>query len=157
MKRVFWLEPGRLAGRPGPNREPWDIGELRAGGISAVISVNDGELCRAEDFEATGIAYTCAPMPDTVPPGPGDDARCREALERGLAFIDEHMVAGRAVLVHCSSGKDRTGLMLAYYLVARRNHGPEEALAAVRQVRSIALSADGWEELALRLLRGRES
>src|SRR5262245_51317305 len=103
MKHVFWLEEGRLGGRPGPNREPWDIEELYAGGIRAVISVNDGELCRAVDFEAMDIAYAFAPMPDSVPPAPGDDERCRESLERALEFIDEHVAASRTVLVHCSS------------------------------------------------------
>jgi protein-tyrosine phosphatase len=152
VKHVFWLEAGRLAGRAGPNREPWDLGELHAGGIRAVLSVNDGVCCHAEDFAALEIAYACAAMPDSVPPAPGDEQRCREAAEHALSFIDEHLAADRTVLVHCSSGKDRTGLVLAYYLVKRRGYEPEEALAVVRAVRPIALSAEGWEDLALRLL-----
>ena len=113
MKNVFWLEEGRLAGRPGPNRQPWDVAELAAAGIGAVLSVNDGEMCRAEDFGSAGIVYECIPMPAHAPPEPGDDKVCAEALERAFEFIEKHAAPGRAVLVHCSSGKDRTGLVFA--------------------------------------------
>ena len=50
MKKVFWLIPGQLAGRPGPDLEPWDLAELRTAGIGAVLSVNDGSLCYPEEF-----------------------------------------------------------------------------------------------------------
>ena len=57
MESLFWLDPGRLAGRPGPNAEPWDLGRLRAGGIGAVLSVNDGQDCVAAEFDAAGIDH----------------------------------------------------------------------------------------------------
>src|SRR5262245_37796209 len=80
MDKVCWLEPGRIAGRPGPDREAWDVKALHAGGIDAVLSVNDGALCSTEEFAALGIAYACCPMPTSVPPFPGDASICAEAL-----------------------------------------------------------------------------
>ena len=66
MKAVFWLLPGELAGRTGPDRDLWDLRALRAGGIDAVLSVNDGRLCHAADFSAAGLAYACVPLSDNA-------------------------------------------------------------------------------------------
>jgi protein-tyrosine phosphatase len=152
VHRTFWIDPGRLAGRPGPNRFPWDLGQLRAAGIGAVLSVNDGASCRREEIEAAGLAYRCVPLPDHEPPEPGDDAICLRGLAEAQAFIEAQHALERAVLVHCTSGKDRTGLVLAYYLIRRDGLDVAAAIAAVRRVRPIALSAIGWHALGLSVL-----
>ncbi|MFO0757064.1 MAG: tyrosine-protein phosphatase [Byssovorax sp.] len=152
MNHVFWLIPGKLAGRPGPDREPWKLASLREAGIGAVLSVNDGFLCYPEDFEAAGLAYACVPFPDRAPPAPGDDDLCLRALPRARAFIVDQLDRGRTTLVHCASGKDRTGLVLAYHFMLETGATPEAAVAEIRRVRPIALSAPGWYDLALDLL-----
>ena len=43
MNHIFWLCKPSIAGRPGPNQQPWDLESLRDSGISAVLSVNHGE------------------------------------------------------------------------------------------------------------------
>jgi len=154
VDHVFWLLPGRLAGRPGPDREPWDLAGLRRGGIEAILSVNDGLQCHPDEFAAARIAYARIPLSPNAPPQPGDDDVCRRALPRAYAFVQAQMAEGRGVLVHCSSGKDRTGLFLCYYLVQQAALSPPEAIEAIRRVRPIALSAVGWEDLALRVLAG---
>src|SRR4051794_33670274 len=117
MKHLFWLIPDVLAGRPGPDRAPWDPASMRARGIEAVLSVNDGLLCHPEDFQSHGIAYACFPLPDTPPPQPGDIEVCLQALPAAHAFVQQQISIGHATVVHCSSGKDRTGLFLAHYLM----------------------------------------
>jgi protein-tyrosine phosphatase len=151
VDKVFWLIPGRLAGRSGPDRHPWDLASLRRAGIGAILSVNDGLLCHADDFAAHGIAYACVPLSDDAPPLPGDDEYCLTELPLAHAFVQREIAKGHAVVVHCSSGKDRTGLYLCYYLV-RDGASPDEAIDQVRRVRPIALSAQGWEALARRVL-----
>ena len=64
------------------------------------------------------------------------------------------MARGRAVLVHCSAGNDRTGLFLSYFLVRQAGMAADDAIQRVRAVRPTALSADGWETFARQLLRG---
>ncbi|MEY4729479.1 MAG: hypothetical protein RL020_637 [Pseudomonadota bacterium] len=151
MRHIFWLEPGILAGRAGPNREPWNLAELRSAGIGAVLSVNDGELCRAEDFVDVGIEYRCMPLSENAPPLAGDKAHCIEVLPHAYAFVKAKIASGTAILVHCSSGKDRTGLFMAYFLLMS-GCSPSTAIARVKVVRPIAFTADGWEAFALELL-----
>jgi protein-tyrosine phosphatase len=148
MEQLFWVIPGRLAGRPGPDMEPWDLAALREGGIGAVLSVNDGRLCRPEEFAARGIAHACVPLPDTAPPRPGDDQVCMTALPRAYAFVHAEMERGHGVVVHCTAGKDRTGLFLAYFHMQHSGLCVAGAIQEVRRVRPVALSALGWEAFA---------
>jgi protein-tyrosine phosphatase len=153
MQHVFWLIPGKLAGRPGPNQEPWNAGNLKQGGIGAVLSVNGGQLVNPEDFQPHGMPYARIPFSDKAPPMPGDLEICLEALPRAHTFVSQQIQAGKAVMVHCRSGKDRTCLLLAYYLIRTTGVSVDEAIEQVRLVRPIALSAEGWDEFAREVLR----
>jgi protein-tyrosine phosphatase len=152
MNHVFWLVPGKLAGRPGPDKAPWDLAAMRGAGIGAILSVNDGLLCHPEDFAAAGLVYACIPFTDSAPPQPGDDVTCLRVLRAAHAFVEDQLAAGRATVVHCTSGKDRTGLLLGYHLVRRAGLTAAEAIEEVRRVRPIALSAPGWLGFAAEVL-----
>ena len=151
MDKLFWILPRRLAGRPGPDEEPWDLQAFRQAGIGAILSVNDGRLCNPREMAKFDIAYACCPLSDWVPPQLGDAKRCLEILPSTYEFIEMHLELGRKVLVHCSGGNDRTGLCLGYFLVRDRDLSPEQALLALRAVRPTALSAKGWESFALEI------
>jgi protein-tyrosine phosphatase len=157
MEKLFWLLPGKLAGRPGPDREPWNVDALYRAGIRAVLSVNDGRLVHAEDFTEQGMEYACVPLSDNAPPRIGDDEICRAALLRAYDFIQAQLRRDKPVLVHCTSGKDRTGLVLAYFLMRQAGCDPATAITKVRAVRSIALSAMGWEAFANHLLHSMDN
>jgi protein-tyrosine phosphatase len=157
MEQVFWLEQGRIAGRSGPNMHPWRVEELKAGGIGAVLSVNAGELCDPDRFAEVDIRYRCVPLSDTAPPVTGHVELNLERLPIAYAWIQSCLAEGRTVLIHCQAGKDRTGLMMAYYLTRQRGQSPVEAIANVKQARPIALSAEGWDGLALAVLTAMES
>jgi protein-tyrosine phosphatase len=73
-------------------------------------------------------------------------------MPRGYAFVRDQVAQARGVLVHCSAGKDRTGLFLGYFLMHQVGLSPAEAIDAVRRVRSIAFSATGWDEFAKHVL-----
>lgn len=152
MNHVFWVLPSFLAGRAGPNREPWRASNLRDAGIRAVLSVNDGELCHPEEFAVADIAYCCIPLSANAPPRLGDSEHCKAVLPRAYDFVTSNLKLGLATLVHCSSGKDRTGLFMAYYLVRSQHYSPADAIARIKTIRPIALSAEGWEPFALEVL-----
>jgi len=153
MQHIFWLIPGKLAGRAGPNESPWDAGDLKRAGIRAVISVNDAMLVEPKAFEAHEIDYACVPFSRSAPPIPGDLEICLEALPRAFEFVRGAIDSGKAALIHCTSGKDRTGLLMAYFLMQTEGVSVDEAIRRVREVRPIALSAMGWDAFGRRVLR----
>jgi protein-tyrosine phosphatase len=153
MRNVFWLREGVIAGRSGPNRDAWTPKELAASGIGAVLSVNDGELVHPDELSVVGVNYNCIPLSDAAPPRPGDLQICVDALPRALRFVVSSIESGRSVLVHCSAGKDRTGMFLSYYLCVTEGLAPARAIEQIRHVRPIALSAEGWETFTLDVLR----
>lgn len=152
MKHVFWLVPDVLAGRSGPDQNPWAAEELHAGGIGAILSVNDGAACHGGDFTALGMGYRCIPLSDNAPPRDGDIQHCLDALPEAYDYVRGELDKQRAVLVHCTSGKDRTGLFMCYFLMREFDLPVADALSEVRRVRPIALSAEGWEGLAMTVL-----
>lgn len=152
MRHMFWLLPGVLAGRTGPTKDLWDLSEIRTAGIGAILSVNDGELCNPSELMDAGLLYRCIPLSPHAPPQEGDLEHCRAALPMATRWVKELESAGIATLVHCHSGKDRTGLFMAHYLVESRGLSPVEAIAEVKKVRSIALSAPGWDDFAIEVL-----
>lgn len=141
---VYWLIPGLLAGRPGPQWVEWSLEELWGMGFRTIVSLirADGEAIRAAGFRHYQV------------PLPGQMAflpfwRCR-LVQRMLAVVDFiacELAAGRPTLVHCRQGKDRTGAVLAGYLVRYVGLSPEEALARVRQANPRAMSMLGFDRL----------
>lgn len=152
MQHIFWVIQNQLAGRCGPDRQPWQLADLRTAGFNAVLSVNDGLLCHPEDFKRLGMAYACVPLPPNAPPRPGDFDQCLAALPVAYSFVAEQFAQAHRVLVHCSSGKDRTGLFLAYCLMNHLGQSANEAIANVLTVRPIAYTADGWLDFAFEVL-----
>lgn len=152
MRNVFWIREGVIGGRSGPNRDAWSPRDLAAGSVGAVLSVNDGELVRANELAEVDIDYCCVPLSDAAPPRPGDLEICVNALPRALSFVLRSIDFHRSVLVHCSSGKDRTGMFLSYFLCATEGLSPSDAIREVRRVRPIALSAEGWDRFAYQVL-----
>ncbi len=57
MDKVLWLLPNRLGGRAGPNREPWDLEEFRAQGVSLVISLTERIMNQSSQFFNLGIDH----------------------------------------------------------------------------------------------------
>lgn len=151
MQHLFWLEEGRIAGRSGPNKDAWNLSELKQAGISAILSVNDGEACDEAECEALEIAYLCTALPDTIPPQEGDLAICVQQLPKALSFIEKQAAQDKVVLIHCRSGKDRTALMMAYYLMMQGT-APLHAVSQVRNIRDIAFSSEGWDQFAFDVL-----
>ena len=151
MKHVFWVYDNELAGRPGPGVAPWQLSELKAGGFDMILSVAS-DLFPHSDASQVGLLRTCIPFPDG--PGPDDYAvrACASSLPLTLEAIHSNIERGRTVLVHCAGGVDRTGLVLSHYIAWREGIGPAEAIAKLRAVRPNALTASGWEQMALEIL-----
>ena len=151
MKEIFWLRPGKIAGRSGPNLVPWQLEEIRQAGINSILSVNHGEDCHITLIEKLGFQYDCIPMSRNAPAIPGDTTHNLQKLPEALRFINEALASG-PVLIHCRSGKDRTGLVMAAYLIANEQFSARQAMDEVLSVRPIAFSAEGWTDFCFHVL-----
>lgn len=152
MQHVYWLRRNRIAGRSGPDRAPWNPQELAAGGIGAVVSVNRAISVYDDDLASAGLLSACFPMADNAPPRPGDFEHCTQMLPHAYDFLAGMIESGRVPLVHCSAGKDRTGLVLCDYLCRAEGLAPLDAIRELRRVRPIALSAPGYEDFSIEVL-----
>jgi protein-tyrosine phosphatase len=152
MQHVYWLRPNRIAGRSGPDLDPWYPEQLAAAGIGVVVSVNQALSVYPDDLARAGLVSACFPMADNAPPRPGDFEYCTGLLPRIFDYLSERIDEGRIPLVHCSAGKDRTGLVLCDYLCRTEGLSPLDAIRDLRRVRPIALTAPGYEEFAIEVL-----
>lgn len=150
MKRVFWIVPERLAGRPGPTREPWSPRELREGGIDTVLNLSEHEP--DPELSASGLRTHWVPLPPSLPADDALERALHTELPRAYALLQEELAAERRVLVHCVAGLDRTGTLLTCHVARSETLAPADALARVRRVRPRAITAEGWEPMALRAI-----
>jgi protein-tyrosine phosphatase len=133
MRRLTWIEPGRLgAGRhpcaSGPEQAESTVGALASDGVTLFIDLTqEGELEPYADLVAPPLRRLSFPVADFTVPEPS-------LLIRVLDAIDDEIAAGGAPFVHCWAGCGRTGVVVGCWLV-RHGVAPEEALARVERTR----------------------
>lgn len=104
---LWWVIPEKLAGVRKP--DPKEISELQARGIGAIVSVMD-DPSNLDEYQAAGLPYLWLPTK-------GGTAPSRDQIQTLQTFIDAQNGIGHAVAVHCTSGRRRTGTILAAYLI----------------------------------------
>lgn len=137
--------PDHLCGRPGPDCIPWSVDELIAAGVGGVISL-DGPV-RTSEIREAGLDHLPAYQPMLLLQSTEDQLRFLRVMPGVLEFIDRQREQGRATLIHCYYGCDRTGAALACYLVAREGLSADEAINAVQRANPEALWALGYMEV----------
>jgi predicted protein tyrosine phosphatase len=123
---------------------------LRDAGFRTIVSLSrvDGRPIRAAGFRHLAIPLNggLAFLP---------------ILRRWLArrimdvvdFVAAEVAAGRPTLVHCRQGNDRTGAVLAGYLIRYRGLGPAEAIRQLKALNPSALRSPGFRRLVGTLAR----
>lgn len=107
IENLWWVIPEKLAGVRKPT--PEEVIELQTVGIGAIVSLMDDP--------ANLEAYQQAELPYLWLPTKGGTAPSHEHLQKLQNFVDEQHQLGHAVAVHCTSGRRRTGTILAAYLI----------------------------------------
>ena len=107
QENLWWVIPDKLAGVRKPTAE--EIPELHKMGIGAIVSVMD-DPSNIDLYEEIGLSHLWSPTKGGTAPSP-------EQIQELQAFIQAQNDLGKAVAVHCTSGRRRTGTILAAYLI----------------------------------------
>ena len=106
-ENLWWVIPHKLAGVRKP--EAQEIAELQTAGIGAIVSVMD-DPSNLDLYQEIGLPHLWSPTKGGTAPSP-------EQIQELQAFIQTQNDLGKAVAVHCTSGRRRTGTILAAYLI----------------------------------------
>ncbi len=106
-KNLWWVIPDKLVGVRKPT--PDEISELKVAGIGAIVSV-------FHDSDNLNL-YHQAEIPALWLPIAIDSVPSQAQLQKFQAFVEQQNGLGHAVAVHCSTGRHRTGTMIAAYLI----------------------------------------
>jgi protein-tyrosine phosphatase len=106
-ENLWWVIPNKLAGVRKPVVE--ELTELQAAGIGAIISVMD-DPSNLDLYQRSDIPYLWLPTKGGTSPS-------RQQIQELQDFVNYQNQLGKAVAVHCTSGRRRTGTMLASYLI----------------------------------------
>ena len=136
MENLFWAIPGKLAGRVGPNHEPWYPAALYRGGVRGILTLNSGMDVVPELIESAGIRHHRLAFLVGIPPEERAFEIAVDLLPRAFRWYQEHSEAG-AVVAHCSFGKDRTGLFLSYALMLELGLDADAAFTMPNDVTAI--------------------
>jgi atypical dual specificity phosphatase len=119
---LWWVIPEHLGGMRKPT--PEEIPTLTEIGVNAIVSVMD-DPSNLNLYQQAGVPHKWLPTTGGKAPTP-------EQIEEFVQFVDDQNAQSHSVVVHCSSGRRRTGTFLAAYLI-KIGHSVEQALATIEQ------------------------
>ncbi len=98
--------------------------------VVTLLSSREGAESIGNLVENVGIEWFWLPIENGQPP----QGEASDALVLALPALADRLEAGRSMLIHCSAGIHRTG-MVAYALLRWYGQNEEQALAAIGEMR----------------------
>ncbi len=130
---IKWVRVGKGALALYHRPKTRDMPILRQQGathIVTLLSEKENALKYGHLAERHGLTWIWLPMPNANYPEGEVDARLRAALPEISRLLDQ----GAHIVIHCSAGIHRTG-MVAYGLLRWRGHSPKAAMRLIRKMR----------------------
>jgi protein-tyrosine phosphatase len=139
MDQIYWVTQ-KLAGRCGPEACQWDLQALYEAGFRIIVSLD--ERAKTEEIEKQGFEHFPLYLPDVALTTHELKERFVKAAAQFVRFVQSHT---EPILVHCYAGNDRTGAMLACFLISQGKKA-DEAIAEIRTVNPVAMTTSGYED-----------
>ncbi len=120
---TLWHRPGARA-----------VSQLKAFGCDCILTLlshREGAPAVGKLAELAGLEWVWLPLENGQPPR----GSAAESILLALPALAERLNAGRSILVHCSAGIHRTG-MVAYALLRWYGHDEDRALAIIGEMRA---------------------
>jgi len=122
-----WMIEETLAGMAIPSWE--DIQAIADIGVKEIISLTQYTNVHATGLQHYGINQNSFP----IQTGKGPSI---EQLNRIIAVIDNAIIDNKKVAVHCMTGIDQTGVVLAaFHMWQTQNYDHQEAMNHIRRLR----------------------
>lgn len=133
-----WIEANALFVCPYPRTEA-EFAVLAALPVQCLINLHS-KAHRPERLAQFGMTEHHFPTPDFQPPTP-------TVLKTATILIQQEVMAGRTVAVHCGEGLGRTGTLIACYLLRTDAEiCPINAIQRVRMLRPGAIETPAQEK-----------
>jgi len=120
---LWWVILGKLGAVRKPSSAE-EITILTANGVSCLVSVMD-DAANLDLYEKANIPYHWLPTTGGKPP-------TVEQFQKFVEFVDMQNALSKSVVVHCSTGRRRSGTFLCGYLIVK-GKTCEEAMTSVLQ------------------------
>lgn len=111
--------------------------------LVTLLSEKEGADALRADAEREGIQWLWLPLANAQPPQPEREQEILESLKLIVSLLDN----GNRVLIHCSAGIHRTG-MIAYALLRHVGVPRDAARSALKQMRAETAENVGEVRLA---------
>ncbi|KAM4689786.1 dual specificity protein phosphatase 22 [Discoglossus pictus] len=118
----------------GTFKDARDIEQLHKNKITHILSIHDSARPMLEGFK-----YLCITASDSV------NQNLTQHFKDSIMFIHECRLSGEACLVHCLAGISRSATLVTAYIMAITGLDWEEALKAVKGIRSCANPNMGFQ------------
>lgn len=138
-----WIEKPLLGAMAFPDG-PEDLAWLRKQGVDVVISLSE-DPPSSRWINDAGLMLVHTPVTDM-------EAPTQAQLDRGTAAILRANEKNMGVVVHCTAGMGRTGVLLACYFVTK-GLSARDAIARVRRLRPGSVETDEQEEAVAEFAR----
>ncbi|MGB3511389.1 MAG: dual specificity protein phosphatase family protein [Microcoleaceae cyanobacterium] len=107
-ENLWWVISGKLAGVRKPMAA--ELPELQKLGIGGIVSVMD-DPSNLELYQKANLPHLWLPVEGGTSPN-------QEQIHQLQDFINTQNSEGKAVAIHCTSGRRRTGTAIAAYLIS---------------------------------------
>ncbi|MCE7736745.1 MAG: protein tyrosine phosphatase [Candidatus Heimdallarchaeota archaeon] len=100
-------------------------------GITNIVTITSETPLSLEYFDKS--RFNLLHLPVNSPP------ISRNSIDKYILFLQNAMDNSEKVVVHCQFGQERTGILLALYLIKFKNFSAQDAIDKIRKLRPKSL------------------